>query len=351
MRREPPATNTVEQRMFEPGPLTGFRGPVVCAGSGRMGRSMAIAFAYAGMQVILLDLKPRDATALRAQQGQAMAEIDDHLGSLRRAGLIGDSDVQRLGARIAFAAAGDAAQVLRNARLVLEGVPEKLEDKRAAFATIEAAAPEGCIIASTTSSFLAGELAAMLSDSARFLNAHWLNPAYLIPVVEVSPHDGTDATVTEALCAVLAGIGKVPIVCRPSPGYIVPRLQALVMNEAARLVEEGVASAADIDRAVRLGFGMRYASMGVLEFVDYGGVDILHYASGYMAGKVDADRYRSPDLVGRLMADGDIGLRSGRGFYDWSALDAGDYRDRLLARLAGWLRSEGLLAPPVEDSL
>ncbi|MEZ5650294.1 MAG: 3-hydroxyacyl-CoA dehydrogenase NAD-binding domain-containing protein [Burkholderiaceae bacterium] len=349
MKRTAPALDQSTAAAFEAGPLTGFTGPVVCAGSGRMGRSMAIAFAYAGMPVTLLDLKSRDDAGLAAQQAQAIAEIDRHLASLRRAGLIGDSDIGRIGARIGFAGAARATEVLADARLVLEGVPERLDDKRAAFALIEAAAPHACVIASTTSSFLAGELAAMFRRPERFLNAHWLNPAYLIPVVEVSAHDGTDPAVTEALCAVLAGIGKVPIRCRPSPGYIVPRLQALVMNEAARLVEEGVASAAEVDRAVRLGFGMRYASMGVLEFVDYGGVDILHYASGYMAAKVDAQRYRSPDLVATLMADGDIGLRSGQGFYDWQAIDADEYRDRLLARMAGWLRSENLLAPPADD--
>jgi 3-hydroxybutyryl-CoA dehydrogenase len=118
------------------------------------------------------------------------------------------------------------------------------------------------------------------------------------------------------------------------------------MNEAARLVEEGVASPADVDRAVRLGFGLRYASMGVLEFVDYGGVDILHYASGTMSRLISAARYESPALVAQLMDEGDVGLRSGQGFYDWHAIDPADYRDRLLARMADRLRAEGLLQPP-----
>lgn len=345
MKRTPPALGPADRR-FAPGPLTGFSGPMVAAGSGRMGRSMAIAFAYAGVPAVLLDLKDRDAAGVAAQREQAMAEIEGHLASLRRIGVLGDSGADQVAARISYQPLDQAGAVLADARLVLEGVPERLDDKRRAFALIEASVPPGCVIASTTSSFLATELAGMFARPQRFLNAHWLNPAYLIPVVEVSPHDGTDPAVTEALCAVLAGIGKVPVACRPSPGYIVPRLQALVMNEAARLVEEGVASAEDVDRAVRLGFGMRYASMGVLEFVDYGGLDILYYASGYMADKVDPNRYASPPVVGRLMADGEIGLRSGQGFYDWRGIDADAYRDRLLARFAAWLRNEGLLQPP-----
>jgi 3-hydroxybutyryl-CoA dehydrogenase len=115
------------------------------------------------------------------------------------------------------------------------------------------------------------------------------------------------------------------------------------------MVEEGVASAADIDRAVKLGFGMRYASMGLLEFIDYGGLDILYYAGRYMADKVSEQRYATPAIVEKLMADGDVGLRSGQGFYDWRAIDASAYRDRLLGRFAAQLRSEGLLRPPAGD--
>ena len=91
----------------------------------------------------------------------------------------------------------------------------------------------------------------------RFLNAHWLNPAYLIPLVELSPGARTDPAVTARLKAMLEGIGKVPVVCAARPGYIVPRIQALAMNEAARMVEEGVASAEDIDKAIKYGFGFR----------------------------------------------------------------------------------------------
>ena len=85
----------------------------------------------------------------------------------------------------------------------------------------------------------------------------------------------------------LEEIGEVPILCKASPGYIVPRIQALAMNEAARLVEEGVVTADDIDEAVRYGFGLRFAALGLLEFIDWGGLDILYYASGYL-GKTDA---------------------------------------------------------------
>src|SRR5207237_9619169 len=108
-------------------------------------------------------------------------------------------------------------------------------------------------------------------------------------------------------------------------GSIVPRLQALMMNEAARMVEEGVATAEDIDIATRYGLGLRFAAIGVVEFIDFGGVDILHHASREMAGSIDADRYEEPAIVARMMAQGQLGLKSGSGFYDYAGRDVGEY--------------------------
>ena len=109
----------------------------------------------------------------------------------------------------------------------------------------------------------------------------------------------------------MTAIGKVPVVCGVAPGYIVPRLQALVMNEAARMIEDGVATAEEIDRATRYGLGLRFAAIGVVEFIDFGGADILHHASREMAGSVDAARYAAPPVIGRMMAEGRLGLKSG----------------------------------------
>ena len=113
---------------------------------------------------------------------------------------------------------------------------------------------------------------------------HWLNPAYVIPVVELSTHPAPTPAVLARTKALMEAIGKLPVVCGAAPGYIVPRLQALVMNEAARMIEEGVATAEEIDKATRYGLGLRFAALGVVEFIDFGGSDILHHASREMAG-------------------------------------------------------------------
>src|SRR4029077_642728 len=193
-------------------------------------------------------------------------------------------------------------------------------------------------------------LSGAIAHPERFLNAHWLNPAYLIPLVELSPGARTDPAVTARLKTMLEGIGKVPVVCAARPGFIVPRIQALAMNEAARMVEEGVASAEDIDKAIKYGFGFRYATMGLLEFIDWGGGDILYYASRYLEGALHSDRYRAPEVISRNMQEGRIGMRTGAGFLDYAGKDIDAWRQQRCAAFGDLLRHFGLARPPVLDS-
>jgi 3-hydroxybutyryl-CoA dehydrogenase len=149
----------------------------------------------------------------------------------------------------------------------------------------------------------------------------------------------------------MQSIGKLPVVCGAAPGYIVPRLQALIMNEAARMIEEGVASAEEIDKATRYGLGLRFAALGVVEFIDVGGCDILHHASREMSGSIDAARYAAPAIVGEMVAQGRLGLKTGSGFYDYDGRDLGAYRRDVLQRTLGMLRHAGLWRPPAAQTL
>jgi len=152
--------------------------------------------------------------------------------------------------------------------------------------------------------------------------------------------------IVAAMKALLQGIGKVPVVCAAAPGFIVPRIQALAMNEAARLVEEGLATAEDVDKATRYGLGFRYAAMGILEFIDYGGGDILYYASRSLAAATGDPRFAAPAIIDRNMREGRIGLKSGSGFYDYAGVDVAAYRRDVLRRLVGQLEHLKLLRPP-----
>jgi 3-hydroxybutyryl-CoA dehydrogenase len=319
---------------------------IAAAGAGRMGRGIALAFACGGYEVALIDLKPRGAADTERLQREASDEMAASLASLAELGAMTEAAAQRVLARIRLVPEALAAPALAEADVIFECVTETLEAKRGAFERLSALAPAHAILASTTSTILVTELAPLATHPERMLNAHWLNPAYLIPLVELSAHPGTAPEAISRLRALLEDIGKIPVLCAATPGYIVPRLQALIMNEAARMVEEGVASAEEIDKATRYGLGLRYSAIGVIEFIDYGGNDILYYASRYLAQHLSRERYTAPPIVDRLMREGKIGLKSGQGFYDYAGRDLPAYRKDVLARTLGALRHAGLFRPP-----
>jgi 3-hydroxybutyryl-CoA dehydrogenase len=324
-----------------------MREPVACLGAGRMGRGIAVVFAYAGHDVSLVDLKTRDSASFEKLSGDALNEVRTVLGTLAGFGMFDPTAVETLMTRVSVVPQRGAQAALSSASIIFEGVPEVLDLKRAALARASQLAGPKPIIASTTSTILVDDLSSAVAHPERFLNAHWLNPAFLVPLVELSPGKHTDAAVTARVKVLLEGVGKVPVVCAARPGYIVPRIQALAMNEAARMVEEGVASAEDIDKAVKYGFGFRFAVLGMLEFIDWGGGDILYYASRYLTGALGNERYAAPDIVERNMAEGRRGLRDGAGFLNYEGLDVEVYRRERLKALVDLLGHFGLNRPPV----
>jgi 3-hydroxybutyryl-CoA dehydrogenase len=164
--------------------------------------------------------------------------------------------------------------------------------------------------------------------------------------VDLCPGPETDPSAIVVVRDMVKAMGKVPVVCGPAPGYIVPRLQALMMNEAARMIEDGVATAEEIDRATRYGLGLRFAAIGVVEFIDFGGNDILYHASRHLSAALGAERYTAPAIVDTMMREGRNGLRSGAGFYDYHDRDVAAYRKDVLARTLSMLRHAGLQRPP-----
>jgi 3-hydroxybutyryl-CoA dehydrogenase len=328
--------------------MTAVQPAIACLGAGRMGRGIAVAFAYAGHAVTMIDVKTgRSAEQFAKLEAEALDEVRKTLITLARIGLMKDGDADAIIARVAVVPASESSAALASAGIVFEGVPEVVELKREVLGAASKLVALDVIIASTTSTILVDDLSGAIDHPERFLNVHWLNPAYLIPLVEISPGKATDPAIISRVKTLLEGIGKVPVVCAATPGFIVPRIQALAMNEAARMVEEGVASAEEIDKAIRYGFGFRYAVLGLLEFIDWGGGDILYYASRYLEGALGSDRYRAPDVIENNMRDGRIGLRTGAGFLDYSGMDVNAYREKRLAQLVDMLRHFGLARPPV----
>jgi 3-hydroxybutyryl-CoA dehydrogenase len=297
---------------------------VTVVGAGRMGVGIAQAVALAGGEIELLDVKERSATERDSTLETAKKAVEGGLELLASVGLRGNP------ALVSYSGPDRLSEAL----VVFEAVPETREAKDAVYALLGDCLPRGALVGSTTSTFAVDDLAGLLHEPDRFMNTHWLNPAAVMPIVEVMPGAATNEDAVGAMTGHLRTLGKIPVRCSASAGYIVPRIQALAMNEAARLVEEGVADAETVDLACRLGFGVRFATMGLLEFVDWGGADILLYASGYLAGALGSDRYEAPAIVAEKVQDGTR-------FRD--QIESSDaYRQDMLARLVALLDHLGV---------
>ncbi|MDQ3203286.1 MAG: 3-hydroxybutyryl-CoA dehydrogenase [Pseudomonadota bacterium] len=316
--------------------------PRICiVGAGRMGEGIALAFMFAGLPVTLIDIKQRDAAAQDSYFRQIEGHLRTELATLVRLGSLDSAQADQALSHLRVCDREQSGGDLQVAAVVFEAVPELLELKARTFAWLSESCNAETVIASTTSTFLVTQLATLVTHPQRFVNAHWLNPAFLMPLVEVSRSETTSPQVVQRLMALLKRIGKVPVQCSAAAGYIVPRIQALAMNEAARMVEEGVASAEDIDTAIRVGFGLRFSVLGMLEFIDWGGGDILFYASHYLAQAIDP-RFLPPKVIADNMALGRNGLREGQGFYAYQDVDLEAYKLQRLGEFTRKLELMGL---------
>jgi 3-hydroxybutyryl-CoA dehydrogenase len=306
-------------------------------GAGRIGRQIALAFALGGWPVRLRDVKERPRTEADAVLADARREIERDLGLMVDEAVVKPIEATDALARIECGVGLDG---LGECAFVQEALPELLDVKRGAFARLKGRVSDDAIIASASSTISPRHLADAVSGPERFLVAHWLNPAHIIPLVEVVAGAATTREVVERTLALLERLGKTPVRCGDSPGFIGPRLQVLLMNEAVRLVEEGVATPEDVDRAFRAGMGFRYASVGIFEFIDWGGVDILQRASRFMTEATGDARFAAARLVDEKIARNELGPKTGRGFFEY----AGERRDAfesakvraLLRQLKAW---------------
>ncbi|HYB43636.1 MAG TPA: 3-hydroxyacyl-CoA dehydrogenase NAD-binding domain-containing protein [Candidatus Methylomirabilis sp.] len=310
---------------------------VAVLGAGRIGRQIALCFSLGGHPVRLLDLKPRPAEESAAILEEARREIARDLDLMAEEGVIAPADARAALERIE-ARAGLAG--VESCTFVQEALPEILELKRETFSRIAPTVHPDAILASTSSTISPSHMADAVRHPERFLVVHWLNPAHIIPLVEVVPGPLTAAVTVDRAMALLEELGKVPVRCGDSPGFIGPRLQVLLMNEAVRLVEEGVATPEEVDRAFRAGMGFRYASVGIFEFIDWGGVDILHRAGRFMARAMDDPRFLPPRSVEDKVARNELGPKTGRGFFNYDGPDRDRFETAKLRALLRQLRRQ-----------
>src|SRR5258708_27802417 len=199
--------------------MTTARAVIACLGAGRMGRGIAVAFAYAGHDVIMIDVKARSVELFAALEAEALGEIKKTLASLARFGLLAENDADAVLARVSVAPAQNMAAALAGAGIVFEGVPEVVDLKRKVLAAASKCVGPEITIASTTSTILVDDLSGAIKHPERFLNLHCLNPAYLIPLVAISPGAPTGPAFIEQASPLLDHIANAPFARAPTPRF------------------------------------------------------------------------------------------------------------------------------------
>ena len=288
-------------------------------GAGLMGHGIAIEFALAGYDVRLHS---------RSEQSidRARGMIGESLQRLRELGSVPGEQAELAPTRIRMST--DLAEMVEDADLVIESIYEDIDAKTEIFRQLDELCPDRTILASNTSSLLPSRLAAATTRPDKVINVHFLNPALFVPLVEVIPTAQTSEGTTSVVMELLTSIGKQPLLMkREVPGFVVNRLQMALLREALWLVENGVASAEDVDKAVSAGLGRRWATTGALQVLEAAGWDIiLRVASDVFPQLSNSD---DPSLLHDMVERGYIGLKAGKGFYDWTPEKAEELRRRI----------------------
>jgi 3-hydroxybutyryl-CoA dehydrogenase len=279
---------------------------IAVIGAGTMGRGIAHAAALGGYRTILEDLLPN---ALRKAEGEIRANLDKAV----ELGKVTPKDATSAVARLEYA--GSVEEAAREADLVIEAVPEEMESKVEIFTLLDKICRPGTILASNTSSLSVTEIASVTYRAKKCLGMHFFNPVHKMKLLEIVRALETDDETLAAAVEIGKRMGKEVVVIKESPGFITSRINAMIGNEAFHMLQEGIASASDIDKALKLGLNH---PMGPFELVDLVGLDtrldILEYLHRSLG-----EKYRPAPLLVQYVKAGRLGRKSGRGVYDYPA--------------------------------
>jgi 3-hydroxybutyryl-CoA dehydrogenase len=279
---------------------------VLIIGAGTMGHGIAQVAAQSGYGVQLFDVDEKAVAA-------GFAKLRGNLDKGVEKGKVTAADRDAALARIRTTT--DLKAAAKDCDLAVEAVPERMDLKRKIFLDLASSAPAHAVLASNTSSLSIAQIAAASGRPARVVGMHFFNPVHLKPLLEIVRTDGTSKDALDAALAVGKRMGKTCIVVKDSPGFATSRLGIAIGLEAIRMVEEGVASPEDIDTAMEKGYGH---AMGPLRTTDLVGLDVRLEIAKYLAKALPGGRFAPPALLERMVAEGKLGQKSGRGFYDWT---------------------------------
>jgi len=278
---------------------------VTVIGAGTMGAGIAHVAATAGLAVQLFD-------AIAGAAAAGLGRIEKNLAKGVELGKLTAADRDAALARIR--PCDDLAAACAGTDCAIEAVPEVIDLKREIFAAVDRAAPAHALLATNTSSLPVGGLAASVRDPGRLVGIHFFNPVHLMKLVEVVRHARSDAAAVALAVALAEKLGKTAITVADSPGFASSRLGLVIGLEAMRMVEQGVASAADIDTAMKLGYGH---PMGPLELTDLVGLDVRLGIAEYLQAAL-GPAFTPPAVLREKVAAGKLGKKTGEGFYRWS---------------------------------
>lgn len=297
---------------------------VVIIGAGLMGCGIAQLFAgHSDHRVITYDRFVGAKAVFDRIRGNLKGFVDK--------GVMTEGDVEALLSRITHV--DTMAEAVKDADFVVECIPEKMELKQDLFCELETLCKSEAIFATNTSVMSITEIAQKTKTKHRIVGTHFWNPPYLIPLVEVIKSDYTDESVMDITMAVLEKIGKHPVrVKRDVPGFLANRLQHALWREAISIVEKGIADAASVDEAIRLGFGLRLPVLGPMENADMVGTDLALSIHDYVLPHLENSPKPSP-LLRELVDKGELGFKTGKGFQEWSPGQIDASRKRLIEYL------------------
>ena len=274
-------------------------------GAGSMGAGIAQVAAQSGFQVKVVDVS--DAVWARAQK--AISRSLERMVNKEK--ITADQMKEALG-RISFST---DVGTMKGVPFLFEAVFEDVDVKKELFGKLDAVCGDDAVYATNTSSISITEMASMVKRPARFVGMHFFNPVPMMALVEVIPAMQTEKATTDLALAMGAKLGKTAITCKDTPGFVLNRLLIPYLIDAVRLLEAGVASAEDIDKAMKLGAGM---PMGPFELMDFTGVEISYLVGEMFYKYTKEPRFAAPGLLRNMVKAGYLGRKTGRGFYDYS---------------------------------